>query len=93
MKKMLILSLAAMTAISLCASAHAGWQLKYIRDSAASPFVGTAANAWMVNWVPGYPDFYMKKAAANGTLAENKSLPAGVAVTPLTCANFTPPAT
>jgi len=68
MKKMLILSLAAIAAISLCASVHAGWQVKYIRDSTASPFVGTAANAWFVNWVPGYPDFYMKKAAANGTL-------------------------
>jgi len=68
MKKLMVLPLAVMAALTLCASVHAGWQLKYIRDSAASPFVPTAANAWFANWVPGYPDFYLRKNAANGVL-------------------------
>ncbi len=62
MKKLMVLSLAVMACLALCTSAHAGWQVKYIRDG------GSTYQPWFVNWVSNYPNFYMRKQAANGWL-------------------------
>jgi hypothetical protein len=67
MKKLMRLSLVTMVAVAFCASAHAGWQLQYIRD-AAGAFTPGPANAWFVNWVSNYPVFYLRKQAQNGNL-------------------------
>jgi len=62
MKKLMVFSLTVVAFVMLCTSAYAGWQVKYIRDS------GATYQAWYVNWIPNYPDFSMRKLAANGWL-------------------------